>query len=82
VESACGYADAAVGPFYCPPDLNLYLDLSFFNQLSQDLDAPGDFAQAYVIGHEVGHHVQNLTGILSKVNEAKAGMAKKDANAL
>jgi predicted metalloprotease len=82
VESACGYADAAVGPFYCPPDLNLYLDLSFFNQLSQELDAPGDFAQAYVIGHEVGHHVQNLTGILSKVNEAKAGMSKKDANAL
>jgi predicted metalloprotease len=82
VDSACGLADAAVGPFYCPPDQNLYLDLSFFGQLAGDLSAPGDFAQAYVIGHEVGHHVQNLTGVLPKVNQAKAGMSKEEANAL
>ncbi len=82
VDSACGMADAAVGPFYCPPDQNLYLDLSFFGQLAGELKAPGDFAQAYVIGHEVGHHVQNLTGVLPKVNQAKAGMSKEEANAL
>ena len=82
VDSACGYASAAVGPFYCPPDQNLYLDLSFFDQLARDLNAPGDFAQAYVIGHEVGHHIQNLTGVLSKVDRSKRGMSKKEANAL
>ncbi len=82
VDSACGYASAAVGPFYCPPDQNLYLDLSFFDQLSQELNAPGDFAQAYVIGHEVGHHIQNLTGVLSKTDRAKRGMSEKEANAL
>lgn len=82
VESACGYADAAVGPFYCGGDMNVYLDLSFFNQLSGKLNAPGDFAQAYVIGHEVGHHVQNLTGVLAKVQRAKASMGEKEANAL
>lgn len=82
VESACGYASAAVGPFYCPPDQNLYLDLGFFDQLSRDLNAPGDFAQAYVIGHEVGHHVQNLTGVLSEVQSKKARASEKEANAL
>lgn len=82
VESACGYASAAVGPFYCPPDQNLYLDLSFFDQLSRELNAPGDFAQAYVIGHEVGHHIQNLTGVLSRVDRAKTTMSEKEANAL
>jgi predicted metalloprotease len=82
VQSACGYADAAVGPFYCPPDQNLYLDFSFFQQLAKDLDAPGDFAQAYVIGHEVGHHVQNLTGVLPKVHQQKSRLSDKEANAL
>jgi predicted metalloprotease len=82
IDSACGNATAAVGPFYCPGDRNLYLDLSFFDQLSRDLDSPGDFAEAYVIGHEVGHHVQNLLGILPKVHKAQAGMSKTQANAL
>lgn len=82
VDSACGYASAAVGPFYCPPDNNLYLDLSFFQQLAGQLNSPGDFAQAYVIGHEVGHHVQNLTGVLPRVQQAKAKMSEKAANAL
>ena len=82
VQSACGFADAAVGPFYCPGDENLYLDLGFFDQLAKELKAPGDFAQAYVIGHEVGHHVQNLTGVLSKVRQSKARMSEKEANAL
>jgi predicted metalloprotease len=82
VRSACGYADAAVGPFYCGGDSNVYLDLSFFDQLSRQLNAPGDFAQAYVIAHEVGHHVQNLTGVLSRTHQAKASMNEKEANAL
>lgn len=82
VRSACGLAGSAVGPFYCPPDQNLYLDLTFFDQLSHDLNSPGDFAQAYVIGHEVGHHVQNLTGILAQVDRKKRRMSEREANAL
>lgn len=82
VDSACGYASTAVGPFYCGGDENVYLDLNFFQQLSQELNSPGDFAQAYVIGHEVGHHVQNLTGVLPRVQKAKAGMSEAQANAL
>ncbi|MCR9262419.1 MAG: zinc metallopeptidase [Pseudomonadaceae bacterium] len=81
VNSACGYNTAAVGPFYCPPDQRVYLDLSFFNQLAQ-LGAPGDFAQAYVIGHEVGHHIQNVTGVLETVAERKRGLPSSDANKL
>lgn len=66
VSSACGYASAAVGPFYCPADNQLYLDFSFFRELKREFNAPGDFAQAYVIAHEVGHHVQNVTGSMDR----------------
>ena len=67
VNSACGYAQSAVGPFYCPPDEKVYLDLDFFDELARRFGAPGDFAQAYVIAHEVGHHVQNVLGIEAQV---------------
>jgi len=70
-KSGCGYASAQVGPFYCPADQKVYLDLSFFDELSNKHNAPGDFAQAYVLAHEVGHHIQNLQGTLSKVQKAK-----------
>ena len=69
VESGCGFAEAAVGPFYCPADGRLYIDLGFFDQLQAELGARGDFARAYVVAHEVGHHVQNLTGISGRVHE-------------
>ena len=82
VQSACGMASAAVGPFYCPADNKVYLDLSFFHDLKQRHGAPGDFAQAYVIAHEVGHHVQNLLGISDKVRQAQRGADKAEANAL
>lgn len=70
VQSACGYASSATGPFYCPGDEKLYLDFGFFNELKTEFKAPGDFAQAYVIAHEVGHHVQNILGTMDKVNRA------------
>ena len=70
VQSACGYAEAATGPFYCPGDEKLYLDFSFFDELKREFKAPGDFAQAYVIAHEFGHHIQNLTGTMDKVQRA------------
>jgi predicted metalloprotease len=82
VRSACGFADAAVGPFYCPGDSKVYLDLGFFEELRRKFKAPGEFAQAYVIAHEVGHHVQNLLGASSKVNALRRGMNRDDANAL
>jgi predicted metalloprotease len=70
VSSACGYASAATGPFYCPGDQKLYLDFAFFNELRREFKAPGDFAQAYVIAHEFGHHIQNLTGIMGRVQNS------------
>ncbi len=82
VSSACGYAGAAVGPFYCPPDRKVYIDLSFWNELGARFGAPGDFAQAYVIAHEIGHHVQNLLGVAEEVDRARRRMSERDANAL
>ena len=82
VRSACGYAGSAVGPFYCPGDQKVYLDLNFFRQLKDRFKAPGDFAQAYVIAQEVGHHVQTLLGISKKVHEARSRLPKAKANAL
>ncbi len=82
VSSACGLQSAAVGPFYCPGDHQVYLDLSFFDELARRFGAPGDFAQAYVIAHEVGHHIQSLTGVSARVHAQKRGLAKADANAL
>lgn len=82
VESACGYAQAAMGPFYCPGDQKVYIDLSFYSELKNKLGAPGDFAQAYVIAHEVGHHVQNLLGISGKVHQAKNRVSQSHHNQL
>ncbi len=80
VSSACGFAQSAMGPFYCPLDEKIYIDLDFFYDLAQRHDAPGDFAQAYVIAHEVGHHVQNILGILDQANQQKKRARKTQAN--
>jgi len=82
VQSACGFAQAAVGPFYCPADHKVYIDLSFYRDLRERYHAPGDFAEAYVIAHEVGHHVQNLLGISDQVHAAQQRASESQANAL
>jgi predicted metalloprotease len=82
VASGCGTAESAMGPFYCPQDQKVYIDLSFYNDLSQRFGAPGDFAQAYVIAHEVGHHVQNIVGTAGKVRAAQQQAGKVQANDL
>lgn len=82
IQSACGYAQAATGPFYCPRDQKVYIDLNFYRQLSTQLNAPGDFARAYVVAHEVGHHVQNQLGILSKVNQLQRQVSETQGNQL
>lgn len=82
VQSACGLAGSAIGPFYCPGDERVYIDLSFYEELRQRFKAPGDFAQAYVVAHEVGHHVQNQLGIMDRVNAAQQRMSESEANQL
>ncbi|MFW2365345.1 MAG: neutral zinc metallopeptidase [Desulforhopalus sp.] len=82
VQSACGFAQAAMGPFYCPADRKVYIDLGFYNDLKNNLKAPGDFAQAYVIAHEVGHHVQNLMGIMDKVQSRRTSISQSAYNKL
>jgi predicted metalloprotease len=82
VQSACGFAQAAVGPFYCPGDNKLYIDLAFYRDLQDRFRAPGDFAQAYVIAHEVGHHVQNQLGVAEQVRRAQSRASKEQGNAL
>lgn len=82
VSSACGSASSATGPFYCPGDYKLYIDLSFFDEMARQLNAPGDFAQAYVIAHEVGHHIQNLTGMSRKVQSMRGKVSKAEYNKL
>ena len=82
VQSACGSASSATGPFYCPADSKVYLDLSFFRELDQNFGAPGDFAQAYVVAHEVGHHIQNVLGVNQQVQRLQQQGSKAQANSL
>ena len=82
VKSGCGFGTAQMGPFYCPTDKKVYLDLSFYDELKNRYKAPGDFAQAYVVAHEIGHHVQNLLGTSTKVHQAKQKLSKLKANQL
>lgn len=81
-QSGCGFASSATGPFYCPADSKIYIDLSFYDQLQNRFGAPGDFAMAYVIAHEVGHHVQHLLGISDRVHEARQQLSESEGNAL
>jgi predicted metalloprotease len=80
VESACGIAGSSTGPFYCPGDEKLYIDLSFYNELQRRFKAPGDFAMAYVIAHEVGHHIQKLTGVMDKMDELRSRLSEQEYN--
>jgi predicted metalloprotease len=80
VQSSCGFASAASGPFYCPGDQRLYIDLSFYQELSERFQAPGDFAMAYVVAHEVGHHVQNLLGISDKMERLRGQLSQEEYN--
>jgi uncharacterized protein len=82
VSSACGFASSAAGPFYCPGDRKVYIDLRFYNELERQFQAPGDFAKAYVLAHEVGHHVQTLTGTASKVRSAQQQASEQEGNQL
>lgn len=82
VDSGCGYASAATGPFYCPADSKVYIDLSFYDELQQNFGAPGDFAMAYVIAHEVGHHIQNLLGTSDQVQAMRERLSETQMNAL
>jgi predicted metalloprotease len=81
-QSGCGVGQSAMGPFYCPADRNVYLDLSFFRELDERFGAPGDFAQAYVVAHEVGHHIQKLTGLSDRVAQAREQGGRSQSNAL
>ena len=82
VDSACGFANSAVGPFYCPADENVYIDLGFYDEMKTQFQAPGDFAQAYVIAHEVGHHVQKLLGIMDQVDAERGRVSETESNEL
>ena len=82
LDSACGYAGSAVGPFYCPADGKVYIDLDYFEDMQRELGAEGDFALGYVIAHEVGHHVQNLLGIMGEVTDRQHGASESESNRL